>query len=114
MGRSSKYPATPPGKVCLEITPVMEAELRRRGVFPDLRREAADYIRAAAFGVHFLTVKRAREIYAYATAQRVNPENIGSIKRSYSALEQNVGAWLRPPPIRCRPSRQWSWWSLVL
>jgi hypothetical protein len=86
------------GLVTVEITPTMEREFMRRGMFPELRLENAVRIINSATGVHRVTQARAAEVLVDADALRQWPASAElprGVANAYSALARKLKETLR-------------------
>lgn len=83
-------------QVVICISPVIEREFKRRGVFPELRLEAADRIVSGATGVHRMANRAAEELLADAKAMYSHGHELPrGAKVAYAALVRNVEAMLK-------------------
>lgn len=77
------------------ITPVIEREFKRRGIFTELRLENAIRIINGATGVYRVSVDLAREILADAEAQNRNGDLPRGLPVAYGSLARNITASLK-------------------
>lgn len=82
--------------ICVWITPAMEREFVRRGMFPELRLDKAERINNGATGVHRVSQSRAAEILADAQAMRARAAELPKgTPKAYSSLARNIMEALR-------------------
>lgn len=88
--------ATPDeSRIILRISPAIESEFKRRGVFPELRRESAARVFNGTTGIHPVSVERAREILADVQAQRGVSGLPRGMAIAYAHLDGQIRASLR-------------------
>lgn len=81
--------------MALEISPTIEGEFIRRGMFHELRRHNAVRMAGAA-SVHHVSTARATEVMLDAQAMREKPQELlRGIPKAYTALARNVAEALR-------------------
>lgn len=79
--------ASTAGELTVRISPVFEREFKRRGVFPELRLEHAEFVSNDVTGYYKLTADRARELLADAGAMRARHRQLlRGIPAAYTAL----------------------------
>jgi hypothetical protein len=95
---TSSSSSAPEGLITIEITPTMEREFMRRGMFPELRLENALRIVSGATGVYRVSLARASEVLADADALRQWPASAElprGATNAYSALARKLKEMLR-------------------
>lgn len=88
-------PASEATTLTIRISPVIEREFERRGVFPELRLANACRIINGATGVHRVSVERAREVLADAEAQSRNHDLLRGLPVAYRSLARNISGSLK-------------------
>lgn len=98
-----------PSNVTVRITPTIDRDYVRRGVFPELRIADAPAMAGIA-GLFVLTADRAREVLADAEAERLVRTSPPGTPKSYTslvdALRKDLGMCRRPELIEEAQERQ--------
>lgn len=84
------------GTIVVCVTPAMEREYVRRGMFPELRLDKAERISNGATGVYRVSLGRAAELLADAQAMRQRAAELPKgIPKAYSSLARNLAEAIR-------------------
>jgi len=81
--------------VSIRVTAVIERELKRRGVFPELRLENAYRISNGATGVYLMGIEHAREVLEDAIEQRKKLDLPRGLLVAYGAFIKNIECVLK-------------------
>ena len=83
-------------ELSVRITPVIERDFKRRGVFPELRLGTADLVLRGATAVHRVSTGRAKELLADTQAMRTQSHALPrGLPAAYMALMRNIGSSLK-------------------
>lgn len=81
--------------VTIRISPVIERDFERRGVFPELRQKNAYRTINGATGIYLVSLKRAREILDDAKAQNRKRDLPRGLPVAYGSLAKNISTSLK-------------------